>query len=104
MTSWIWVTSRMTESALTNKIRLRVKERGGWARKVAGGPHGAGWPDLCCVYQGVPVMLEVKLPGKEGTLTKLQAQTLTDLEAVGAVAEMVTSVEQVDRLLDAIDG
>lgn len=93
----------MKESALTAKIGKRVRDRGGWCRKVHGGPYGAGWPDLCGVYRGVSVMFEVKLPGKEKTLTELQRQTLIDLRRVGSIALMVTSVRQADYVLDCID-
>jgi Holliday junction resolvase len=93
----------MRENALSAKMAKRVRERGGWMRKVAGGPYGAGWPDNVGVYRGVMLAIEVKLPGKEKTLTELQAQTLKDLRNAGAVALMLTSVRQVDHVLDCVD-
>jgi len=93
----------MKEGALSAKMAKRVRERGGWMRKVAGGPYGAGWPDNVGVYRGVMLAIEVKLPSKERTLTALQAQTLEDLRKAGAVALMLTSVRQLEHVLDCID-
>lgn len=93
----------MTEAQLTAKIRKRTVERGAWMRKVHGGPHGAGWPDLFGVYRGLALPWEVKLPGREKTLTELQRQTLLDLRAAGALALVISSVRQADHVLDCID-
>ena len=93
----------MTEAALSAKLAKRVRDRGGWCRKVAGGIYGAGWPDLVGCHRDVFLGLEVKLPGKESTLTDLQRATLTDLRSAGAVACMVTSMKQLDHVLDCID-
>lgn len=70
---------------------------------MPGGPLGAGLPDLFFFYRGYGGGLEVKLPGKEHTLTKLQAETLAGIKKGGGIARMVTSVRQVDLLLNAID-
>jgi hypothetical protein len=48
-------------------------------------------------------MLETKLPGKEKNLTKLQKDTLEKTKSAGAVSRVVTSTDQVGKLLDAID-
>jgi len=93
----------MNEATLTKNLGALIRKRGGWARKTHGGIHGAGWPDLICVYRGVPLWLEVKLPGKEKNLTNLQAQVLREAKAAGAVALVVTSRSQVTALLDKID-
>lgn len=93
----------MRESDLSAKMAKRVRDQGGWCRKVAGGPYGAGWPDLVGAYKDVFLGLEVKLPGKESTLTDLQRATLTDLQSAGAVACMVTSMKQLDHVLNCID-
>src|SRR3954453_20790723 len=93
----------MTEASLTNKMRLAIKKRGGWARKAFSGPQGKGWPDLVAVYRGYGLFLEVKLPGKEKTLTKIQAAALADIKSAGGVARMVTTVDELNKLMDAID-
>lgn len=93
----------MTEATLSKKIAKRIRDRGGWARKVHGGPNGSGWPDIVGTYRGHFLGLETKLPGKERNVTQLQAETLKGIAAAGGVARVVTSVGQVDRLLDRID-
>jgi len=67
-------------------------------------PHGGGvqrkgLPDRLICYEGRFIGLEIKLPGKEHTLTRLQAVTLQRIRDAGGVAEMVTSVKQVRDIL-----
>jgi len=69
-----------------------------YARKVHGGPHGAGWPDVIGCHNGCLLALEVKRPG--GKATPLQAAELAKWRAAGAVCGVVTDVEQVKNLLD----
>lgn len=93
----------MNESGLSKKIAKRIRDRGGWARKIPGGPQGAGFPDIIGCYRGVMLGLETKMPGREGTLTTLQRQTLLAMREGGALAVVVTSVSHVDRIMDHID-
>jgi hypothetical protein len=66
-----------------------------WAVKIHGGPHQrAGLPDIVGVRRGRFFGLEVKLPGKEKSLTTLQAATLKKVHEAGGISVMVTSVEQ----------
>lgn len=91
------------EAKLSKNIGALIRKRGGWARKMAGGIQSAGLPDIIGMYRGYGLWLEVKMPGKEKNLTKLQAQTLKEAKAAGAVAIVVTSTDQVKKLLDKID-
>lgn len=93
----------MHESDLAKKMAKLIRDRGGWARKIAGGPGQAGLPDILAAYRGHGIGLEVKMPGREGTLTDLQAKTLRDMAASGMVTAVVTTVQQVGRILDKID-
>lgn len=93
----------MNEAALSKKIAKRIRDRGGWARKIPGGPTGAGLPDIVACYRGYGLWIETKLPGKEKTLTTLQKLTLDAICAAGGIARMVVSVQEVDRILDKID-
>ena len=65
--------------------------------------HTAGMADVIGCYRRYTLVIETKLPGKERTLTKLQAETLKKAKAAGAIARMVTTVGQVKAILDAID-
>lgn len=59
--------------------------------------------DVAFIYRGYGGGLEVKLPGKEGNVTKLQAETLQAMRAAGGIGVVVTSVREVDAVLDSID-
>jgi hypothetical protein len=65
--------------------------------------YTAGLPDIIACYRGWCLGLEVKKPGREKTLTEMQAKTLGRIEEAGGYGQMVTTVEQVDDILDAID-
>lgn len=93
----------MNESALSKKIAKRIRDHGGWARKIAGGPGQAGLPDILGCYRGHALGLEVKVPGRENTVTDLQAKTLEAMARGGAITAVVTTVQQVDRIIDRID-
>lgn len=93
----------MNEAALTAKMARRMRDRGAWARKIAGGPTQAGLPDVLASYRGHFIGLEVKMPGKEHNVTTLQQQTLDSMRDAGGITAVVTTVGQVDRILDRID-
>lgn len=68
--------------------------------KVHGGPYQQGGiPDLIGCVNGYFIGLEVKLPGKEDTLTDRQAATLTQIGDALGIQGMVTSVEQAIELV-----
>ena len=91
------------ESSLNRNCAALVRHRGGWARSVPQGIQSAGMSDMIGVYRGVPLVFEMKLPGKENTLTALQAETLAQAKAAGAVARVITRKTDVERILNAID-
>lgn len=93
----------MHESDLAKKMARRIRDRGGWARKIAGGPGQTGLPDIIAGYRRYGLGLEVKRPGREGTLTDNQANTLNEMKKAGMVTAVVTTVQQVERILDKID-
>lgn len=93
----------MHESDLAKKMAKRIRDRNGWARKIAGGPTQSGLPDILAAYRGHGIGLEVKMPGKENNVTDLQAKTLRDMKGAGMITAVVTTVQQVDRILDKID-
>lgn len=87
------------ESSITKSIVALAKSRGWWTFKIAGGPmQTSGIPDLLCVKSGKAVFLEVKQPGKNPT--ELQKQRMHEIRNTGgAVAEVVRSREEAERIL-----
>lgn len=85
----------MTEAALRAKIVRRLKGYSGWwivthADSFATG----GLPDIIGCVHGKFYGLEVKLPGKEHTLTARQAHRLAQINKAGGKAAMVTNADQ----------
>jgi hypothetical protein len=86
----------MTESALTASILRRLaREPECYAVKR----HGSAWgrrgePDVYGCYRGRAFVLEVKAPGRAGTLTVLQGRALAAWRAAGAISAVVESVEE----------
>lgn len=93
----------MNESALTKKMVTRLKERGAWARKIHGNMYTAGLPDIMACYKGWSLGLEVKKPGREKTLTEIQAKTLEKIEDAGGFGRLVTTLDHIDEICDEID-
>lgn len=61
----------------------------------------AGMPDILCVYRGYAVALEIKtLTGKR---TELQERIIDQFRVSGGVGGFVTSIFDVDILLDEVD-
>ncbi len=91
------------ESTLKRSCVTVIRQRGGWAKSAPQGIHSAGMADLFGVYRRVALVIETKLPGREGTLTKLQAETLDQAKKAGAIARVVTTKQQMTDILDRID-
>lgn len=85
------------ESALTLKIKKWLNEQDdSYFIKYHGGRFSsAGVSDLIGTYKGRFVGIEVKQPGKEKTLTRLQAMFIEKINKSGGVAFMATSIEGV---------
>jgi len=83
------------EAKLVKKIKTALEtEVGGLWFKVHGGPYQqAGISDLLGCVAGKFVAIEVKMPGKEATLTKLQRHFLETVITSGGLGVMVTSPE-----------
>lgn len=91
------------EAKLTNQIKKAIlaEHPGSFVVKVHGGMYQqAGLPDLLAIVEGRVFGLEVKVPGREDTLTPRQAATLAAMRKAGAKATMVSSV---DRALAVIE-
>ena len=69
--------------------------------KIHGGIHQArGLPDIVGVANGYFFGLEVKMPGKEHTVTEIQAKKLDDIDAAGGITGVVTSVQQAIEIIE----
>ena len=85
----------MTEALLVRRILKALRQAGAVAVKYHGSAFGtAGTPDILGCFRGRAFALEVKLRGREKTVTPLQAKRLREWRTAGAVAEVVTSVEE----------
>lgn len=92
------------ESKLTLKIKKALIAEGAYVAKIHGGRYSHGIPDLIGCHRGVFFAFEVKVPGREKTLTPLQAANLKEIEEAGGLACVVTSVKQAIKLLHEWDG
>lgn len=94
----------MTEATLIKKFIPYITGRGGWAVKIHGGNmQKRGLPDILCCYRGHMVGIEVKVPGKEHTITKLQGSTLRAITSAGGSGGVVSDLDGVKALLDFVD-
>lgn len=85
----------MTEATLRGAIVTKLKAYSGfWVVTHADQYGTGGLPDIIGCVHGTFIGLEVKLPGKEHTLTKRQAHRLGQITKAGGKAAMVTSVSQ----------
>lgn len=84
------------ESKLVKKILVQLEGKlGGSWNKIHGGSYqNSGISDILGCVEGHYVALEVKVPGRENTLTNLQAKFLEEIRKAGGTAAMVTSPEQ----------
>lgn len=73
------------------------------ATKVHGGQYQSLMLDVACCYGGKYMELEVKVPGRENTLTKRQEHRIKKVKEAGGISAVVTSVEDVRELLLALE-
>lgn len=75
-------------------LKMLRSEFPGFYFKTHGGPfQRIGLPDILGIHRGRFIGIEVKCPGKEDTLTKLQEKTLEKIQLYGGVGFMSTSPE-----------
>ncbi len=93
----------MTEKQLVNKIKKLLKEKGAWVTKTHGSSFSSGLPDLVACYKGRMLGLEVKLPTTLDTVSARQSAILHQIYEAGGIARVVSSVEEVDKILQRLD-
>ena len=84
----------VSEQKLQKDIINKIESLGGYTVKVITS-NKAGTPDILCLLNGSFIGIEVKLPGRMHTLSKLQQYHLRQIEARGGVAVAATSVSDV---------
>jgi len=90
------------ESQLSRKIIAKIRDRGGFAFKIQGGPTMmAGVPDIIICYRGLFLGVETKLPS--GQVSQIQKHVHGQIRAAGGTVVVVRSEEEADRLISAID-
>lgn len=95
----------MNEAALTTKLRKHLKSEGAYVFKARGDPRQTkGVPDLVACYRGIFLGLEVKVPGRERTVTLNQQENLNRIEEAGGIARVVVSLNDVKEVLTIADG
>lgn len=86
----------MNESELTRDVVRELNKLDGcYAFRVHGGPHQKkGTLDITVCYGGRFSGIEMKMPGKEGNLTPIQAANIKKIRAAGGSAGVATSLEE----------
>jgi hypothetical protein len=99
--------AKQPEARLTEKVMFQLKrhsKKDGWWVKIHGGPfQQAGIPDIIGCYKGRFVAIEVKVPGKEGTMSAIQRAIFSRIRLAGGVPHVVTSVTGAMELLRYLD-
>lgn len=90
------------EASVVAAIVSAVERAGGYIVKTHGDGKRAGLPDLIGCFRGRFFAIEVKAPGKEGTLTRRQAAELDRIRRRGGIAFVATSAAQAMGVLDEL--
>ena len=89
------------ESFYQAKIIRWLKEQypGAFVWKAQAGPYcRQGIPDICAIINGHFFGFEVKRP-EVGRLSKIQEQTIKEINAAGGIAAVVSYPEQVEKII-----
>lgn len=89
------------ESYYQSRIIKWLKEQypDAFVWKAAAGPYSRGGiPDICAIINGHFFGFEVKRP-EVGRLSKIQEQTIKEINAAGGTAVVVSHPEQVEKVI-----
>lgn len=92
----------MKEQTYQKKIIDFLKSKGAYVVKIISASQ-AGVPDVICCYRGRFVAVEVKRPETLKNVSRLQAYNLDKITEAGGIGFVACSVEQVKKVLEAID-
>ena len=86
----------LEKTVVKNIVKALDKHFPGFYFKTHGGLFQAiGLPDIIGLHKGRFIGIEVKVPGKEDTLTKKQEQVLRKIAMAGGISFMATTPKQV---------
>jgi penicillin-binding protein-related factor A (putative recombinase) len=86
--------ARQPEGKLQAKIREVLKNEGAYVNKNHGGQFSSGRPDIEGCFRGYHFGLEVKMPGRENTVTKHQQYHLDCIKEAGGISAVVTTPDE----------
>lgn len=86
------------EKAVVKRIQNYLTSIGAYHVKTTG-VRIAGTPDILACYRGRFIAIEVKRPGNEKGITKLQEKRLKEVVKAGGVSIIATDVQQVKDLI-----
>lgn len=89
------------ESYYQSRIIKWLKDTypGAFVWKAAAGPYSRGGiPDICAIIDGHFFGFEVKRP-EVGRLSKIQEQTIKEINAAGGTAAVVSYPEQAEKVI-----
>ncbi len=87
----------MSETAIVNSIKRRLLRMGNGKVIKFGCGMAVGEPDLMGCWYGIPFAFEVKRPGKHAT--RIQEYRLDEWRRAGAVAQVITSADEMEEAL-----
>lgn len=94
----------MNEAKLTKQSVEALRKRGAFAVKIHGGiSQAAGLPDIVGCYRGQFFGIEMKMPGRENTLTARQKKKLKDIASAEGWSAVCCSVDHCLDLLRSIE-
>lgn len=92
----------MTDQAIIHSTLRELARRGAWAtRPRASQPGRDGIPAIIGAYRGRPLALAVHQAGTHPS--RSETRELAHAAKAGAIAAVITSPDQLSRLLDRID-
>lgn len=91
------------ESVLRREIARALRARGYVVYTLHGSALAQpGRPDLVCCIGGRFVGFEIKMSGKESTITPMQRREMTSIRKAGGESYMIVSVEDALLLAEAV--
>ena len=93
------------ENYFQGKIKdyLKKKYPDSFITKFSAGAYSQGGvPDILFIYKGRYIGFEVKRP-YFGVVSKLQEQTLRQIRRAGGVAEVVTYISEVEKIMNIVE-